>query len=308
MPQTILITGASSGFGFLISKALAQAGHHVFASMREHNTRNAEAAANLRAFSQGVDGNIIPITIDVCDADSISHAVAFVTAQCDTLDVIIHNAGHMAFGPAEAFSPAQYARAYDINVIGAQRINQAVLPLLREQRSGLVLWISSSSCTGGTPPYLAPYFAAKAAMDALAVQYARELAPWGIESSIIVPGAFTQGTNHFASADEPADRATLNAYEQGPTAQLAQRISAGFTAIVPSDAHPQSVANAVTEVVNTPGGKRPFRVHVDPVRDGAEEAFGVIDRLREDMLRRMDLHDLCGVTTTTVLSETTHDS
>lgn len=56
--------------------------------------------------------------------------------------------------------------------------------------------------------------------------------------------------------------------------------------------------NAVTEVVNTPRGKRPFRVHVDPVRDGAEEAFGVIDRVREEMLRRMDLHDLCYVTTT----------
>jgi NAD(P)-dependent dehydrogenase (short-subunit alcohol dehydrogenase family) len=62
------------------------------------------------------------------------------------------------------------------------------------------LRVSSSSVAGGTPPYLLPYFAAKAGMDALAVLYARELARWGIETSIIVPGAFTKGTNHFAHA------------------------------------------------------------------------------------------------------------
>jgi NAD(P)-dependent dehydrogenase (short-subunit alcohol dehydrogenase family) len=81
---------------------------------------------------------------------------------------------------------------------------------------GLLVWVSSSSVAGGTPPYLAPYFAAKAGMDALAVQYARELALWGIETSIIVPGAFTSGTNHFAHSGEPADKDRTGAYEAGP--------------------------------------------------------------------------------------------
>ena len=70
-------------------------------------------------------------------------------------------------------------------------------------KQGLLVWVSSSSSAGGTPPYLSPYFAAKAAMDALAVQYARELSRWGIETSIIVPGAFTSGTNHFAHSGKP---------------------------------------------------------------------------------------------------------
>jgi NAD(P)-dependent dehydrogenase (short-subunit alcohol dehydrogenase family) len=69
---------------------------------------------------------------------------------------------------------------------------------MRAAKQGLLVWVSSSSSAGGTPPYLAPYFAAKAAMDALAVQYARELSRWGIETTIVVPGAFTKGTNHFA--------------------------------------------------------------------------------------------------------------
>jgi NAD(P)-dependent dehydrogenase (short-subunit alcohol dehydrogenase family) len=84
-------------------------------------------------------------------------------------------------------------------VLSTQRVNRAALPQLRKQRRGLLVWVSSSSVAGGTPPYLSPHFAAKAGMDALAVVYTRELVRWGIETSIIVPGAFTGGTNHFAS-------------------------------------------------------------------------------------------------------------
>lgn len=87
-----------------------------------------------------------------------------------------------------------------------------------------MVWISSSSAAGGTPPYLAPYFAAKAGMDALAVVYARELARWGIETSIIVPGAFTGGTNHFAHAGSPADKARAAEYEAGPYAGFGAQV------------------------------------------------------------------------------------
>src|SRR5260370_22579159 len=102
----------------------------------------------------------------------------------------------MVFGPAEAFTPQQLAVLYDINVLSTQRVNRAALPQLRKQRNGLLVWVSSSSSAGGTPPYLAPYFAAKAGMDALSVVYAREVARWGIETSIIAPPPFTRGTAH----------------------------------------------------------------------------------------------------------------
>jgi NAD(P)-dependent dehydrogenase (short-subunit alcohol dehydrogenase family) len=82
--------------------------------------------------------------------------------------VVIHNAGHMVFGPAEASTPQQLAELYDVNVVGTQRVNRSVLPHMRRQQQGLLIWISSSSSAGGTPPYLGPYFAVKAAMDALA--------------------------------------------------------------------------------------------------------------------------------------------
>jgi NAD(P)-dependent dehydrogenase (short-subunit alcohol dehydrogenase family) len=116
----------------------------------------------------------------------------------------------------------------DINVLSAQRVNRAALPVLRQQGKGLLVWVSSTSTRGGTPPYLAPYFAAKAGMDALAVSYAGELARWNIETTIIVPGAFTSGTNHFAHAGSPQDKARLKEYESGPTASLAKEIMKGF--------------------------------------------------------------------------------
>jgi NAD(P)-dependent dehydrogenase (short-subunit alcohol dehydrogenase family) len=200
----------------------------------------------------------------------------------------------MAFGPAECFTPEQFAELYDDNVLSTQRVNRAALPHMRERRPGLLVWISSSSSAGGTPPFLSPYFAAKAAMDALAVQYARELARWGIETSIVVPGAFTKGTNHFAHAGRPADAARLAEYEAGPTKGLAEEVDKAFAAIVPPDADVSAVADAIVNVVAAPFGARPFRVHVDPTHDGAEVAFAVMDRVRAEMLRRVGLPDLLG--------------
>jgi NAD(P)-dependent dehydrogenase (short-subunit alcohol dehydrogenase family) len=208
------------------------------------------------------------------------------------IDVVVHNAGHMDFGPAEAFTPEQLAELYDINVLSTQRVNRAVLPHMRRQRSGLLVWVSSSSVAGGTPPYLSPYFAAKAGMDAIAVSYARELALWGIESSIVVPGAFTGGTNHFAHAGPPADTARAAEYDAGPYANYAKKIMEAFAAIVPADADAATVGDAIAEVIDMPFGRRPFRVHIDPTHDGAEVSFAVIDRMRTEMLHRVGLDEL----------------
>src|ERR1700759_4385125 len=134
----------------------------------------------------------------------------------------------MGLGPAGAFTPEQVAELYDVNVLSTQRVNRAALPQLRKQGRGLVVWVSSSSSAGGTPPYLAPYFAAKAGMDAMAVIYARELSRWGIETSIIVPGAFTGGTNHFAHSGRPADAARVAEYEAGPYAAVGEEITKDF--------------------------------------------------------------------------------
>ncbi|HEY4193582.1 MAG TPA: SDR family oxidoreductase [Mesorhizobium sp.] len=292
MKKIVLITGASSGFGRMTAEALARAGHTVYASMRDIAGRNAANVAQMAAFSSQNGVDLRSVELDVQSQPSVDAAVAQVIADSGRIDVLIHNAGHMVFGPAEAFTPEQYAQLYDVNVLSTQRVNRAALPHMRARKEGLLVWVSSSSSAGGTPPYLAPYFGAKAAMDAIAVQYARELSRWGIETSIIVPGAFTGGTNHFEHSGVPADHARAAEYDNGPYAGFGEQVQKAFAKIVPPDADAGSVAEAIVEVVDKPFGKRPFRVHIDPTQDGADVGFTVLDRVRAEMLHRVGLSDL----------------
>lgn len=292
MKQVIVITGASSGFGRLAANALAKAGHTVYASMRHTTGRNAAAVADIEEFARDNKVDLRSLELDVGSQASVDAAIAQIVAEQGRLDVVIHNAGHMVFGPAEAFTPDQFIQQYDVNVLGAQRVNRAALPHLRGQGKGLLVWVGSSSTRGGTPPFLAPYFAAKAAMDALAVSYSTELARWGIETSIMVPGAFTEGTNHFAHSGKPADQARSAEYEAGPYAGVADQALRGLAGLEPADADPAEVARQIVRVVDTPFGKRPFRVHVDPSQDGAEIVNGVADRMRREMYHNIGLQDL----------------
>lgn len=292
MKYVILVTGASSGFGALTARRLAETGHTVYATMRETKGRNAKQveAARKLASEKGLD--LRTAELDVNSQESADRAVRQVLSETGRLDVIVHNAGHMVYGPAEAFTPEQLAELYDVNVLSTQRVNRAALPILRKRGGGLVVWVGSSSTRGGTPPYLAPYFAAKAGMDAMAVSYAGELARWNIETTIIVPGAFTSGTNHFANAGKPDDESRSAEYASGPTAKLGEEIMQGFARTAVPDADVTEVANAIVKVVDTPFGKRPFRVHVDPANDGAEVVNAVADRVRTELLKNMGLGDL----------------
>ncbi len=292
MKQVIVVTGASSGFGALAARSLAHAGHTVYATMRETTGRNAPQAAEVARYAAEHDVDLRTVELDVASDASVEAGIARIVADNGRLDVIVHNAGHMSFGPAEAFTPEQFAQLFDINVLSTQRVNRAALPQLRKQGSGLVLWVSSSSARGGTPPYLSPYFAAKAAMDSLAVSYASELSRWGIETSIIVPGAFTKGTNHFVHAGKPADAARAAEYDNGPYAGLPEQSLKGLASLEPADADAGEVAKAIVRVVDLPFGKRPFRVHIDPSEDGCEIVNGVADRVRAELLRRIGLEDL----------------
>ncbi len=139
MKQVVVITGASSGFGALAARALARSGHTVYAGMRETAGRNAPqvAEAARHAAAQGVD--LRTIELDVASEPSVEAGIARIVAEAGRLDVVIHNAGHMSFGPAEAFTPEQFAQLYDVNVLSTQRVNRAALPQLRKQGRGLVV-------------------------------------------------------------------------------------------------------------------------------------------------------------------------
>jgi len=290
--KIVLVTGAASGFGAMMARALARAGHQVYASMRDLSAHDGRPVAEVEAFAREHSVDLRAIELDVTSDDSAKAAIERIIAEVGRINVLIHNAGHMGYGPAEAFSPAQYAQFYEVNVIGAQRVNRAALPHMRTAGKSLMVWIGSSSTRGGTPPFLAPYFAAKAGMDALAQSYALELSRFGIETTIIVPGAFTKGTEHFNHAASPADAAITEAYFTGPYNGVGEQMLKRLAALEPEDSDPEKVAEAVVEVVAMPHGKRPFRVHVDPSDDGAVTVNAVADRVRAQFLERVGFTEL----------------
>ena len=292
MTTIALVTGASSGFGRDTARALAGAGHVVYASMRDVAGSNAGTVKDNEAYAREHGVDLRSIEIDVQDDASVQAALAQVIRDNDRLDVLVHNVGHMVFGPSEAFTPEQLAELYDVNVLGTQRVNRAALPAMRKAGSGFLVWVSSTSVAGGVPPLLGPYFAAKAGMDALAVCYARGLAPLGIETAIVVPGAFTTGTNHFANAGTPADQATADAYARAYPDGFANKVRDALARTVPDDADPAEVGRAIARLVAMPFGSRPFRTYVDPASDGAAVTFTVMDRVRAEFLHRIGQPEL----------------
>ena len=292
--SVVVITGASSGFGALTARALADAGHTVYAGMRQTTGRNAPQVQAAADYAHEHNVDLRSIELDVNSQDSVDTAIKRIEAEHGHIDVLIHNAGHMVTGPAEAFTPDQLAELYNVNVLSTQRVNRAALPGMRRRGQGLVVWVSSTSVKGGTPPYLAPYFAAKAGMDSLAVSYAGELARWGVETSIIVPGSFTSGTNHFAHSGHPDDT-TVEAEYETRYAGLMDQVAAKLAALAPEGASASLVSDEIARIIALPAGRRPFRVHIDPADDGSEEVSEVADRIRREFLTRIDLADLLTV-------------
>lgn len=286
----VLVTGAGTGIGHLSVKSLALAGHTVYASMRDIHGRNAARVRELRdwAFANGAD--VRAVELDVLSQAAADAAVATIVAERGRLDVVVHNAGHLVIGPTEAYTPEEIGKVFDTNVLGAQRVNKAVLPVMRQQRQGLLLWVGSSTTRGGFPPFLGPYAAAKAAMDALAVTMAYELARFNIETSIVVPGAFTSGTDHFANAGRPADEATSAAYAVYDG--LMKQIGARLSALMPPDADPAAVAADIAYIVGLPHGSRPFRSITDFVDDGVTAVTEVAERVRQEFAERIGIADL----------------
>lgn len=294
MSNIVVITGAGSGFGALTARALADQGNIVYAGMRETEGRNHPQVLAAVDYAAQNSVDLRPIELDVNSEESVNTAIAQIISDTDRIDVLIHNAGHMVVGPAEAFTPEQLVELFNVNVLSTQRVNRAALPHLRERGQGLVIWVSSTSVKGGTPPYLAPYFAAKAAEDSLAVSYAAELSRFGIETTIVVPGSFTNGTNHFARSGRPNDPKVEAEYEIH-YASLIEQIAGKLAALAPEGANASLVADEIARIVALPIGQRPYRVHVDPVNDGSKEVSDVADRIRREFLARIDLADLLTV-------------
>jgi NAD(P)-dependent dehydrogenase (short-subunit alcohol dehydrogenase family) len=284
--SVILITGAATGIGYLTAKKLAADGHTVWASMRDPEGRNQETVAELAELARTTGADLHTVTLDVTSQQSANAAVKTVVDTSGKLDVVIQNAGHLYVGYVEAFSDDDITHLLDINAVGAHRVNRAALPYLREQRSGTLLYVGSTIIVT-TPPFLGPYVASKAAFDALAVVTSYEAAQFGIETSIVMPGAITQGTSHFPNASRASDSAVTAAYA-GLDPLVARNEEATASLVRPGmEASPQGVADEISRVLALPRGEKPFRTVVDFTEAGVEHVMAFSDLTREAFVTRM---------------------
>src|ERR1700723_2341542 len=278
MGKTILITGASSGFGRLTAETLSRSGHKVFAGFRSAEGARKQIADELKA------KNIEILKVDVTDQGSVDKAIVQLLEKSgNQLDVVVNNAGMASAGLSEGFTAEQARDLFDVNVFGVQRVVRATLPVLRAKRSGLV--VNVGSILGRvTIPFFGLYGASKYAVEAMTDSYRYELSQLGVEVVLVQPSAYP--TNMYAAAQQPADGEVARTY--GEIAEVPEKILKTFVTLFQGKnaPNPQDVATAIDKLVSMPAGGRPDRVVVglpfgsDAVNDAvAPIQRGLIDNL-----------------------------
>ncbi len=191
--QTILITGVSSGVGKALAEQALRQGHTVIGTVRKQADRD--------AFEQQAHGRAHGRILDLSNTTSIPDAIADIVETLGPIDVLINNAGYGLVGPVEECTLDQIRAQFEVNVFAQLVVTQAVLPSMRERRSGLILNITSM---GGllTFPGVGVYNASKFAMEGFTDVLRKELAPFGIRVTAVEPGLFP--TDWFGRSQQTA--------------------------------------------------------------------------------------------------------
>jgi NAD(P)-dependent dehydrogenase (short-subunit alcohol dehydrogenase family) len=286
MPKTILITGASTGFGRDTAETLALAGHKVFASMRDLQAKNSEHAATLR--KRGIE----VVALDVSDDASVEQAVGEVLARAKRIDVLINNAGIASAGVTEAFTPDQDKIVLNTNVVGVMRTTRAVLPGMRAQGDGLI--INIGSILGRvTFPFFGIYGASKFAVEALTDSLRYEVSQLGIDVVLVQPSAYP--TPMYENVQLPADIGRVAAY--GAVGEIPGAMFKHFTTTfqAPDAPNPHDVAEAIAKLVAQPKGSRPARTIVGQPF-GADTVNGQTAPVQAHVVEALGLGHLAKIT------------
>jgi NAD(P)-dependent dehydrogenase (short-subunit alcohol dehydrogenase family) len=274
--QVVLITGGSTGFGRLFTETLARKGHTVFATMRDPGGRNAKNASEIRTLAQNESLPIHVLEMDVTDDASVERAIDAAVSKAGRIDVAINNAGYFLTGLEEAVTTEQARRLMDTNFLGPVRVNRAVLPHMRRQRSGVLMHISSVAGRVVLPS-TGFYCASKFALEALAEAYSYELGAQGIECVIVQPGAYE--TPVFGNTVTAADEGRTSTY--GAVRELPAKINA---ALASGAGNAQEVADAVLRIIETPAGEKQLRYIVSPRKVGVEEINALSKQVQDSIM------------------------
>ena len=255
--KNVVITGTSNGFGYLTTLTLARKGYKVWATMRDPEGKNLAKKAQLEMIAQKENLNITVLAIDVTDNESVKKAIEQVINKDGKIDHLVNNAGSMFVGITEAYSIEQAKDQFETNFFGVLRTVKAVAPHMRKANNGLIVNISSLAGRLSFP-YFGIYGASKHALEAYSQSLGYELAPFGIEVSVIEPGPF--GTGLLYSGPKEADTKTFNEY--GEYKDVPNAMLKNFEGFYATEAapNPQLIADTVLSLIESKKSYREKRV------------------------------------------------
>ena len=263
-PRHWLITGASSGFGRELARAALARGDTVVGTLRQ--------AAQVAEFEALAPGRAHAVLLDVTEAAAIAPAVKQAVVRAGHIDVLVNNAGYGFFGAAEETTDAEARQLMQTNFFGALAVTQALLPHLRDRRSGHILNLSSLAGVVGLPG-AGLYCASKFALEGLSEALAVELAPFGIRVTIVEPGGFR---TNFAAGSLRVASQPLAAYGGTPAGKTRDNIS-HYHGHEPGD--PVKAAAALLAAVDAVEPPRRLPLGPDAVGAVRAKAASVLEQL-----------------------------
>jgi NAD(P)-dependent dehydrogenase (short-subunit alcohol dehydrogenase family) len=242
-PKIAIVTGSSSGIGHDISLILARNNFITYATMR-----NLQKSSDLKSIAEGEKLPLHFIQLDVTDENSIRNAIEKIHNESGRIDVLVNNAGYALVGAFEDLSIDEIKTQYETNVFGLIRTTQSVLPIMRKQRSGLIINISSGAGRFGYPTGSA-YVSTKFAVEGLSESMSYELEPFGIKTVIIEPGMIkTNFHNAVMVAKKSQD-------PNSPYTQLMEGMKNGLTKMIENGSTPEYVAEIVYRAISNENPK-----------------------------------------------------
>lgn len=236
MSKVWFITGTSTGFGRDLAELALEMGNKVVATARKPET--------LSELTAKYGDSVLAVALDVTKPDTITNAVQAATDKFGRIDVLVNNAGYGVFGGFEEITEQQFREQYETNVFGVIAVTQAILPLLRAQRSGHILNVSSVAGLSAMPGFSA-YASSKFALEGISEALAAEVRPLGIHVILVEPGAFRTafGTTGISTGANPLP-------DYAPTTNGTIAWLEGMIGKQPGD--PKKAAQAMLAIVEDP--------------------------------------------------------
>jgi len=248
-----VVTGSSSGIGFATSLLLARNGFHTYATMR-----NLKKSTSLVDVIQREKLPLQVIQLDVNDDKSVKDTIDKIIAERGKIDVLINNAGYGLVGCVEDLSLDEVRHIFETNLFGVIRVTQAVLPIMRKQKGGTIVNISSVVGKIGLPVTPA-YISTKFALEGLSESMRYELEQFGIKVIIVEPGAVrTDFSDNIKVAKKAMDPNSLYS-------QLTQKVSAGLKLLLKHGTPPEEVAKVILKAVTSSNPELRYPVGNDAV-------------------------------------------